>query len=78
MSWNYRIVCWGRGQYDIREVYYDENGKPLGWTANPRELTGESRKAIIEDLELMLESVRRHPVLKFAENKRTNLRKEEA
>lgn len=63
MSWNYRIVQWGEDEFDVREVYYDKSGAVKYWTLNPRELTGETPMDIIDDLELMLKSVRKHPVL---------------
>ena len=38
MSWNYRLLAKeykGDVYYQIHEVYYDDNGKPNGYTANP-------------------------------------------
>lgn len=63
MTWNYRIVEWPGGQFDVREVYHDKDGKITSWTANPREVTGESVADIIGDLELMLDCVRKRDVL---------------
>ena len=34
MNWNYRTVKTKEG-YSIYEVYYDENGKPIGTTKEP-------------------------------------------
>lgn len=60
MSWNYR-VCRDQGQrqgdyvsYSIREVYYDDDGKVLGWTATPATLLGDTPEEIKADLELIL------------------------
>lgn len=66
MSWNYRVVDWGDG-VDIREVYYDDDGKITHWTANPRELTGETVDDIEEDLRLILKDLRRFPPIPEAE-----------
>lgn len=39
MAWNYRVVRFeeeGREPWlALHEVYYDENGRPNGWTKNP-------------------------------------------
>ncbi|QRY51706.1 hypothetical protein [Mycolicibacterium septicum] len=36
MSWNYRVVVEDLGEhgtaYSIREVYYDDDGKPRAWS----------------------------------------------
>lgn len=51
MTWNYRVckerVPTGSGDltyewYSIREVYYDADGNPVAWTANPVAATGDT------------------------------------
>lgn len=48
MSWNYRMTRQSTGVpeepyiYAIREVYYDEKGKPNGWTADAISPDGET------------------------------------
>jgi len=34
MTWNYRIIDFGTHKA-LHEVYYDENGNPNAWTAEP-------------------------------------------
>jgi hypothetical protein len=67
VSWNYRIVDWGRGEVDVREVYYGRDGAVTMWTANPRELTGGTPQDIIEDLRKMLADLGRLPPLDYRE-----------
>jgi hypothetical protein len=67
MSWNYRIVDWGNGSFDVREVYYDLSGTILHWSANPRELTGETPDDIMGDLKRMLSDAERLPTLDYRE-----------
>jgi hypothetical protein len=49
-------------QYEIREVFYDESGRPTSWTAEPTCLAEDS----VEDLEasfvLMMEAIKK-PIL---------------
>lgn len=67
MSWNYRIVDWDDDGFDVREVYYDRDGKIARWSANPRELTGYSPEDIIKHIELMLRSLKAHPTLHYSD-----------
>jgi len=49
MSWNHRILAHkdGEGMYfQIHEVYYDDDGKPDGYTANGASVGAESIKGI--------------------------------
>jgi hypothetical protein len=63
MSWNHRItrrsVPAGDGSedtehvYEIREVYYDDEGKVKGWTEEPVAPHGESVRDLLDDLAIM-------------------------
>ena len=53
MSWNYRITretARGVTYYALREVYYDDGGRPEGWSADPVRFTGDTPQDIVEDL----------------------------
>lgn len=78
MTWNYRLlkslVETDRGSYyayKIHEVYYNEKDEPTAYTENPIELSlcypgeedKEATKMLIEDLEMILEDLKRLPVL---------------
>lgn len=63
MSWNYRLVDYG-SHLALHEVYYGPDGKVEGGTASPRAITGDTAEEIAEDLELMLEDIRKHPPLR--------------
>ena len=67
--WNYRVIKTqpkGRPLYEatcsIHEVYYDDDGKIYGWTADPTDVYGESLHELKEGLEWMLEALEK-PVL---------------
>jgi len=50
MKWNYRLVCTD-GFYEIKEVYYDEHMKIIGWCkANAGD---DSVEEVGSNLELM-------------------------
>ena len=57
-SWNYRVT---REQvtnpdgttahlYALREVHYDTEGKPVGWTAEPVTFEGDTPGEVVESL----------------------------
>ena len=57
MTWNYRIVKskWKLKKlkginYSIREVYYNEKGKPVSWSAEPQTLCSESIGDLVSDI----------------------------
>ena len=57
MSWNHRIIQTehkGEVYLNIHEVYYDKNGVPNGYTANPISVSGET----LEDLEWVLNKIK--------------------
>ncbi len=69
MSWNYRIVRhkWQLKDmtgydYSIRDVYYDEDGKPHSWGAEPQTPIGETKADLIADLACFQEALSK-PVL---------------
>lgn len=56
-SWNFRVTrreLVGEVEYAIREIYYDENRKIIGWTENASAPTGETNQELIEELIRML------------------------
>ena len=58
-TWNHRILASehnGEMSLDIHEVYYDENGKPNGYTKNPVSVSGDSLKSITWTLNRMIEA----------------------
>jgi hypothetical protein len=68
MSWNYRLVRCDVSSptepwYEMREVYYDEAGEIMGWTAKPVTVTGNDPKEIAADLILIRGDLRRREIL---------------
>lgn len=54
MSWNHRILARkhkGEVYYQIHEVYYDDNGKPNSYTANPITISSDDIEGIKWQLE---------------------------
>lgn len=65
MTWNIRLVDMSTDKepyIEIREVYYDQLGKPLGHCPAP--IGGEDMAEIRKYLEWIIEAVEK-PVLKF-------------
>ena len=80
MAWNYRLVKTiieeerldrPYTNYEIHEVYYDDDGNPDGMTTNPvsahciedaRFTDEECKEDIIAQLEMMLADMKKHPV----------------
>jgi hypothetical protein len=65
MTWNYRVVRVeeeGYDRYQLYEVYYDDDGKLEGMTENSMHPYGESVEELQNDLEYMMEALRK-PVL---------------
>lgn len=61
--WNYRIMTLDKGAtWGIHEVYYDEDGKPNGYTENPQEPYGETLDELKNDLLYMLRAFEK-PIL---------------
>jgi hypothetical protein len=63
MSWNFRIAKWpdecteSGYTYSTVECYYDDDGKPWGWSENPRPAYGDTPEGLIESLKTMLSDV---------------------
>lgn len=65
MGWNHRILAHehnGEVYLQIHEVYYNEEGKPNGYTENPISVGSETVKGITWTLNKMLEC-RTKPIL---------------
>jgi hypothetical protein len=64
MAWNYRIIKNKNKLYDLHEVYY--KGGPNACTLLPIALDNfESKKELIEALEMMLKDARAYRVLNY-------------
>lgn len=53
MSWNYRVVKTtvdGEDSYGIHEVYYDEEGKPKMFSADPCPVFSETLEGLEEEI----------------------------
>ena len=60
MSWNHRILAHKDGDemyFEIHEVYYDEDGKPISYTADGANVGSESLDGIKWVLNKMKECV---------------------
>jgi hypothetical protein len=66
VSWNYRLIDHGT-HLSVREVYYDDGGKPKWWMERPCEVSGESVDDIEDDLKLILKDLRRFPPIPESE-----------
>jgi YD repeat-containing protein len=67
MSWNYRIIQHADGRLELHEVYYDQAGRPVGFTERGASFgtdLGGSVSEIVGPLELALNDARNRPVLK--------------
>ena len=62
VSWNYRIIDWG-DEFCVHEVYYDTDGAIKAY-GPVRELSSDCGEELVGDLEQMLASVRKHPIIK--------------
>jgi len=62
-TWDHRItreqLTTGEYMFAIREVYYDHDGQPDGWTADPIAALGESPGEVADTLHRMIESLER-------------------
>lgn len=69
MTWNLRLVDVsepdGEDYIEVCEVFYDNMGKPLGYT--PASMSGETKEEIRTYIQWALEALDK-PVLKFKEN----------
>lgn len=62
--WNYRVTYDDDvlPHYEVREVYYDDDGAVAGWTEQPMAPFGENLDELRDDLAKMQEALNR-PVL---------------
>ena len=72
MSWNYRVTkrldaAWGEEWYEIREVYYGDDGEVQGWTARAASVSEASLEDMKVSLQRMLESLDK-PVIEIGED----------
>jgi len=51
MSWNDRLMVRDGRRYAVHAVYYADDGRIFGWSAEPMSLTGESTEELGEELE---------------------------
>ena len=65
MSWNYRVIRDADG-LRIFDVYYNEVGEPVGTSASPTHVYGESVEDLAVQLALMREALER-PILDEAQ-----------
>ena len=73
MTWNYRIVKYSKRKnaedwYGIHEVYYDNDGNPMGMTVEPVSFGGETSEGVIEALEMALKDAKEHSIFEEPEN----------
>lgn len=61
VSWNYRLVDFGT-HISVCEVYYDDDGEPIGRTGAIR-MSWDSEKEATDDLRLILKSIEGKPTL---------------
>lgn len=57
MTWNYRIIKHDTNthpHFAVHEVFYDEVGNITSWTADPIDVTGESKREVLSMLKQML------------------------
>lgn len=54
MSWNYRVVEVKPKHFELREVYYADDGETYGWTKEAAVPFGESLEELTEDLRYMM------------------------
>lgn len=59
--WNYRIVRRADGWFEMREIYYDKEHRPISW-ADPTPVDGEDVEDIKGDMESRSRALAR-PVL---------------
>jgi hypothetical protein len=63
MSWNHRVIKEeGEDLFQIHEVYYDDEGNIVTWTAEPVAPCGESLEILIKEIAMFLQAVDK-PVL---------------
>ena len=66
-NWNYRIIEYIDGGYGVHEVYYNEDGKPDGYTECAVTFGGEGLEEVVASLQLALKDITEKEVLKEGE-----------
>lgn len=69
MTWNYRIIMHDKSKpkyFAVHEIYYDEKGNIESWTADPINITGDSKQEILKTLKHMIEDTK-HSILQESE-----------
>lgn len=78
MTWNYRVILHQIGEntddwyYALHEVFYDDDGKPNGWTSDAIDFTcghDEGVMGLVRSMELALSDVNRRLVLVVRDGK---------
>lgn len=63
LGWNYRVIRKqveiDYYQYEIHEVYYDDNGEPESWTEESMKPFGESFLELQNDLNYMMKATQK-------------------
>ena len=75
MTWNLRLVNMSNpyeDYFEIREVYYDNMGKPIGHSS--ASVGGEDRLEVDRYIEMCKEALDK-PILKFADTEKTDIHK---
>jgi hypothetical protein len=65
MSWNYRVTYRPKEPllgYQIREVFYDENGVVKFYTVNPVSAFGDLPEELEKDLNMMADALNKEPL----------------
>lgn len=68
--WNYRVVVVeheGETLYEVHEVYYDDEGKPIARTAEATGFAEETVLDLIQSLQRAIEAAQNKPVLTDAD-----------
>lgn len=77
MTWDYRVIKRDKDKnpsFAIHEVFYDEAGEIMTWTAEPVGVEGDSLKEVKDQLEYMRKDIKT-PVLRLSELEAKSLKK---
>lgn len=73
--WSYRLIRFKdegspTGYWvALHEVYYDDEGKPVGWTKSPADFGGTDREAAVKALAMALDAIAVRPILEIVNDK---------
>ena len=67
MTWNYRVLKTNTG-FGVYEIYYDEDAKPISYSAQGVSPRGETYDELSEDFLLRYRDAFEKPVLTVTEN----------